>query len=80
MAKCLVQGVDNYLRPSNQALDGCQFITLSSDEYSALIAVNEDSTQLHISQSLYGTVTGFLLLSFVSGHALGRIVKTFGKH
>lgn len=35
--------------------------------------------QLTIDSQIYTTVTGWILFSFVSGHALGRILKALGR-
>lgn len=35
--------------------------------------------ELTINPEIYTTVSGWILVSFVSGHVLGRILKTLGK-
>ncbi|MCG9544804.1 hypothetical protein L1D37_13615 [Vibrio sp. Isolate33] len=71
---CIAATQDGYLKVST-ALD-CQFVMLSKDEYAAYIS----STQsLDINAQLYSTVSGWILFSFVSGHVLGRILKSLGK-
>ncbi|MBW3697891.1 hypothetical protein EK599_19590 [Vibrio sp. T187] len=41
-------------------------------------AVSSDY-QLNIDSEIYTTVSGWILFSFVSGHALGRILKALGR-
>ncbi|MGO2323175.1 hypothetical protein [Vibrio casei] len=38
-----------------------------------------DYSQFTINPDLYSQVTGYILLSFVIGHVLGRILKTLGR-
>ncbi|GLO63654.1 hypothetical protein MACH09_41620 [Vibrio sp. MACH09] len=40
---------------------------------------NTDNSGIQIDSGLYTTITSFLLLSFVTGHITGRIVKTLNK-
>ncbi|AYV19849.1 hypothetical protein AAFX24_00040 [Vibrio mediterranei] len=80
MARCLVIGVDNYLKAENQPLTGCQFIAMEYQDYQLLNSLSSSvGSDITIDSDVYVTVTGYLLLSFVSGHVLGRILKTFGK-
>lgn len=55
----------------------CDYVLLTESVASQLI---EDSqVSLTIDAEVYGVVTGYLLLSFLAGHILGRIVKTMGR-
>lgn len=63
---------DAYMLTSN---DGQTNIAIES----SLGSSGSQAVTLDISQEVYTTVSGWLLLSFISGHVLGRIVKTLGK-
>lgn len=56
---------------------GCDYVVLTPSEVQDLSPSTVSG--LTINQELYTTVSGWLLLSFVSGHVLGRILKTLGK-
>ncbi len=70
---CVTTTRKGLLKLSNSS--DCQFVVLSNDEYSGLL----HSSQLNIDGELYATVSGWILFSFVSGHVLGRILKSLGK-
>ncbi|MFS1981084.1 hypothetical protein BCU36_018745 [Vibrio lentus] len=71
---CITTNEQGYLRTSTGS--DCQLVVLNNHEYSQLVS---GSQSLNIDQELYTTVSGWILLSFVSGHVLGRILKTLGK-
>lgn len=72
----LVDGKTYYsVSPHLQAIDvqagqKCESIELST------VA---DYSQFTIYPELYAQVTGYILLSFVMGHVLGRVLKTMGR-
>ncbi|MEZ9035370.1 hypothetical protein AB6E19_04440 [Vibrio cyclitrophicus] len=71
---CITTTEQGYLRTSTDA--DCQLVMLSDTEYNNLVTASQS---LSIDGELYTTVSGWILLSFVSGHVLGRILKTLGK-
>ncbi|WP_295890918.1 hypothetical protein [uncultured Vibrio sp.] len=56
----------------------CDYHVLTPAEYNQLVEVIS-SGAISIDSSLYVTVSGWLLASFVSGHVLGRIIKGLSK-
>ncbi len=73
MATCVIAH-NGYLITSSV---GCDYVVMTSSEVEQL--TQSSVSELTINQELYTTVSGWLLLSFVSGHVLGRILKTLGK-
>ncbi|OBT09630.1 hypothetical protein [Vibrio cyclitrophicus] len=71
---CITTTEQGYLRTSTNS--DCQLVMLSDTEYNNLVTASQS---LSIDGELYTTVSGWILLSFVSGHVLGRILKTLGK-
>ncbi|CAH6810178.1 conserved hypothetical protein [Vibrio chagasii] len=71
---CITTTQQGYLRTSTDV--DCQLVMLSDSEYNKLVS---GAQSLTIDSELYTTVSGWVLLSFVSGHVLGRILKTLGK-
>ncbi len=71
---CITTTQQGYLRTSTDF--DCQLVMLSDTEYNNLVSASQSLT---IDPELYTTVSGWILLSFVSGHVLGRILKTLGK-
>ncbi|MBG0757518.1 hypothetical protein BOO21_19495 [Vibrio cidicii] len=55
----------------------CTYTMLTISELEALQSQSLGSVT--IDSQIYTTVSGYLLLSLVSGHILGRILKTFGR-
>ncbi|CAK1762772.1 conserved hypothetical protein [Vibrio crassostreae] len=71
---CITTTQQGYLRTSTDF--DCQLVMLSDTEYNNLVTASQS---LNIDSELYTAVSGWILLSFVSGHVLGRILKTLGK-
>jgi len=71
---CITTTQQGYLRTSTDF--DCQLVMLSDTEYTNLVSASQS---LNIDSELYTAVSGWILLSFVSGHVLGRILKTLGK-
>jgi len=71
---CITTTQQGYLRTSTDF--DCQLVMLSDTEYNNLVSASQSLT---IDPELYTTVSGWILLSFVSGHVLGRILKTLGR-
>ncbi|MEZ8323180.1 hypothetical protein AB4401_09950 [Vibrio cyclitrophicus] len=71
---CITTTQQGYLVTSPDS--DCQLVMLSDTEYNNLVTTSQS---LSIDGELYTTVSGWILLSFVSGHVLGRILKTLGK-
>ncbi|SON48617.1 conserved protein of unknown function [Vibrio tapetis subsp. tapetis] len=78
MASCLILGVDSYLKVSpSLPLNECQLVAISTTEYNDMVTT--PINQLTIDPEIYTLVSGYMLLSFLSGHVLGRILKGLGK-
>ncbi|MDF6014801.1 hypothetical protein [Vibrio harveyi] len=60
-----------------EPLDNCSFLILSNDEVKRM-SLGAD-LKFDIDAAFFADITGYLLLSFVSGHVLGRIVKGLGR-
>ncbi|MEZ8039633.1 MULTISPECIES: hypothetical protein [Vibrio] len=71
---CITTTQQGYLRTSTDF--DCKLVMLTDTEYNNLVSTPQS---LNIDTELYTTVSGWILLSFVSGHVLGRILKTLGK-
>ena len=60
-----------------------RFIALTYDEYSEYVELKQASFEVispfSIDAQVYTVTSGYLLLSFISGHILGRLVKTMKK-
>ncbi|ELE5025521.1 hypothetical protein LZT09_13000 [Vibrio fluvialis] len=74
MSKCVID-YNGYVMTSSTA---CDYVVLTSDEANNLLN-NPSSDSLNIDPALYSTVSGYLLLSLIGGHILGRIVKALGR-
>lgn len=77
---------DRYMYISTLSNSDCianKFTALTYDEYSEYVELKNASHEVLppfvIDSQVYSVTSGYLLLSFVSGHILGRIVKTMGK-
>jgi len=75
MSSCVI-AYNGYLMLAPQDAD-CTYTMLTISELEAL--QNQSLGSVTIDPQIYTTVSGYLLLSLVSGHILGRIVKTFGR-
>ena len=60
-----------------EPLDNCTFLILSNDEVKRMSLVKD--LNFDIDAAFFTEITGYLLLSFVSGHVLGRILKGLGR-
>ncbi|HCM1373975.1 TPA: hypothetical protein N2926_003059 [Vibrio parahaemolyticus] len=60
-----------------EPLANCTFVVVSNDDYQLM--ATRASLEFDIDAAFYAEITGYLLLSFVSGHVLGRLVKGLGK-
>ena len=61
-----------------------EITTSSIEECTSYVLVSASAYRnsvgnLEIDSALYQTVSGYILLSFVGGHVLGRIIKTLSK-
>ncbi|EKO3922026.1 hypothetical protein GCS60_002949 [Vibrio metschnikovii] len=75
MNTCVIQ-YNGYLMLAPQGFD-CTYVILTPSELEHLKYSSIGS--LTIDQQLFVDVTGYMLLAFVSGHILGRILKTLGR-
>lgn len=75
MSQCVIQ-YNGYLMLAPQGFD-CTYVILTPSELDGLEKSFEGS--LTIDPQLYAHVSGYLLLSFVAGHVLGRILKALGR-
>ncbi|MGL1595917.1 hypothetical protein ACSTII_04745 [Vibrio parahaemolyticus] len=60
-----------------EPLANCTFVIVSNDDYQVM--TESANIVFDLDAAFYAEITGYLLLSFVSGHVLGRIVKGLGK-
>ncbi|EGQ9919750.1 TPA: hypothetical protein ACX3GK_000477 [Vibrio parahaemolyticus] len=60
-----------------EPLANCTFVVVSNDDYRLMDG--RARLEFDIDATFYSEITGYLLLSFLSGHVLGRIVKGLGK-
>ncbi|WP_171375511.1 hypothetical protein [Vibrio aestuarianus] len=75
MSQCVIQ-YNGYLMLAPQGFD-CTYVILTPSELEQL--QNNLLGSLTIDSQLYTDMTGYLLLSFASGHILGRILKGLGR-
>ncbi|WP_196387769.1 hypothetical protein [Vibrio cidicii] len=75
MSNCVI-AYNGYLMLAPQGFD-CTYTILTPSELEAI--QNQSLGSVTVDPQIYTTVSGYLLLSLVSGHILGRIVKTFGR-
>ncbi|MBN3572085.1 hypothetical protein [Vibrio neptunius] len=73
MAKCVIEQSGYFVSSPSV----CDYMILTAEEVNQLTQTLSGS--LTIDSDLYQLVSGYLLLSFVTGHVLGRIVKTMGR-
>ncbi|EPF7769805.1 transcriptional regulator [Vibrio vulnificus] len=76
MSLC-VAFVDGVLQQSPEGV--CEYILLSQDQVTQLVNAQFDWTLLEFDQGLYEFIITQSLVTFIGGHALGRILKYFGK-
>ncbi|ARC92172.1 hypothetical protein B6A42_08745 [Vibrio coralliilyticus] len=73
MAKCVIEHSGYFISSPNL----CDYMILTAEEVNQLTQTVSGS--LTIDSNLYVQLSGQLLLSFVTGHVLGRVVKTMGR-
>lgn len=73
MSRCLATRSDGSLVLASPEIQECSYVVLSRAEHHSY------SQGITIDKELYTTVSGWILVSFVSGHVLGRILKGLGK-
>ncbi|EOB4259252.1 TPA: hypothetical protein ACGU7N_002929 [Vibrio vulnificus] len=75
MSDCVI-AYNGYLMLAPQGFD-CTYTIITPSELEMLR--NQSLGSVTIDPEIYTTVSGYLLLSMLSGHILGRIVKTLGR-
>lgn len=74
---CVTVGTNNLLFASAYDENApCNNVLISYTEY---VGLNSSNLEFDINKELFSEITFYLLMSFLSGHILGRIVKAFGK-
>ncbi|WP_150141086.1 transcriptional regulator [Candidatus Enterovibrio escicola] len=76
MSSICVTVVDGALQVSSVT---CEYILMSQEQVSQLVSGQFDWSLLEFDKELYELVLTQTLISFIIGHVLGRILKTFGK-
>lgn len=79
MSQCVAINEAGYLVHSTV----CDFVLMTEQEYSAFSTENILSLiklYFEFDVALCGQLSGLFCLTWFSGHALGRIVRTMGKH
>ncbi|MFZ2450500.1 MAG: hypothetical protein WAW36_08275 [Methylovulum miyakonense] len=76
MASCVAVTPDNFLMLDPvSSPDTCPFLIITAADYAANLNVNQLFTEyLAFDTTLFVTLTGGFLLSFVTGHVLGKIL------
>lgn len=70
---CANVGTNNYLVASNfDPVNPCPNILITYEEY---IRLDNSNLIFDIDSAIFADTIGYLLLSFLSGHIVGRIVK-----
>lgn len=84
---CVVESSDGYLKTTTDSTTDCnEYFLLSVTDYQSLKAGSlENTTQLFkeifvVETEDISLVSGFMIVTFVVGHGVGRLVKTLGKH
>ena len=88
MAACVIQDSEGYLKiDSEQIIDNCsEYLLINSSNYlelknGSLADLQQLFTELFVVTSDdISLVSGFMIVTFVVGHGVGRFVKTLGKH
>lgn len=75
MSNCVI-AYNGYLMLAPQGFD-CTYVVLTPSELDEIR--NTSLGSVTIDPDIYYQVSGYLLLSFLSGHVLGRILKTMGR-
>ena len=75
MSNCVI-AYNGYLMLAPQGFD-CTYVVLTPSELDEIR--NTSLGSVTIDPDIYYLVSGYLLLSFLSGHVLGRILKTMGR-
>ncbi len=70
---------NGYLMLKPSGWDTCDYVILQPSELDQIKTQANALGIVTIDSEIYTEVTGYLLLSLVSGHVLGRIVKTLGR-
>jgi hypothetical protein len=70
----IVQGLITQVTDSS-----CDYVVLSKDEVTQLVEGQFDLSLLQFDQALYEMLLGQFLVTFIVGHALGRVIKYLGK-
>ena len=62
-----------------QASASCDLMVLSKDEVTQLVNSQFDYSLLQFDEAAFRLILQNLLVTFVSGHVLGRVIKSLGK-
>ena len=77
MAVCVRINPDASLTAYNPT-DGCgDYLLVTQSEVNGFNFINQP---FQINHDLFIEINGYILLTFIAGHSLGRILKAFGKH
>ncbi|ENM5900771.1 hypothetical protein DX885_000849 [Vibrio mimicus] len=75
MSDCVVV-YNGYLMLASQGVE-CHYVMLTPSELDGF--KNTSLGSVTIDPDIYYHVSGYLLLSFLAGHVLGRLLKTLGR-
>ena len=75
MSNCVI-AYNGYLMLAPQGSD-CTYVMLTPSELDGF--KNTSLGSVTIDPDIYYHVSGYLLLSFLAGHVLGRLLKTLGR-
>ncbi len=82
MALCVSVQASGFISTAFADASACpssSYILITNEEYDLLHSGIVDYSKFTIHQDIYADITGYMLLAFVSGHILGRILKTMGR-
>ncbi len=82
MALCAGINSSGFVYASSAPAESCpstSYVLLTNKDYELLKTGIVDYSKFTIHQDIYADITGYMLFAFVSGHILGRILKTMGR-
>lgn len=82
MAVCVGINSSGFVYTASTPAENCpstSYVILTNEDYALLKTGIVDYSKFTIHKDMYADITGYMLLAFVTGHALGRVLKTMGK-
>ncbi len=82
MALCAGINSSGFVYTASTPAESCpstSYVLLTNEDYDLLKTGIVDYDKFTIHSDVYNQITGYMLLAFVCGHMIGRILKTMGK-